>query len=168
MAQTAAATLGWKEPQVRGFPGTGYVTASKINGVAQPAYRENIGQFLTGTHYRVVVVAGGNNDAVARFSPALFRAAVRSTLHQVRLSLPEAKLVVLGPYSPNGSGYAAQRIIEREEAKAVGAMFIDGVAQGWFLGQQSLISKDGFSPNDAGQAYLGVRVAADLKRLALS
>ena len=48
-----------------------------------------------GASYRVVIIAGGNNDARASFSPAAFRAAVRVTLAQVKRALPEATLVVL-------------------------------------------------------------------------
>jgi len=61
-----------------------------------------------------------------------------------------------------------QRSIEREEAARVKATFIVTIAQGWFLDQRQLISKDGFSPNDAGQAYLGVRMAMELKKLGLA
>jgi lysophospholipase L1-like esterase len=169
MAQMAAATLGWQAPQVQGFPGTGYVRTARVKGVTLPAYGAGISRYLAGARYRVVVIAGGNNDARGGpFSPVVFRAAVRSTLQQVKTALPAAKLVVVGPYSPDGTGYAAQRTIEREEASRVRATFIDSIAQGWLVGQPTLISKDGFSPNDAGQAYLGVRMASELKRLALS
>jgi lysophospholipase L1-like esterase len=168
MAQVASKVLGWQVPQVRGFGGTGYTTRVSVAGVLRPAYPDNIGRYLSARSYRVVIVAGGNNDAHRGFSPAAFRAAVRSTLAQVKRAQPDARLVVLGPYSPNGSGYTQQRRIEAQEAARVGAPFIDGVAEGWFRARPDLLSKDGFHPNDAGQAYLGARVAADLRKLSLS
>jgi lysophospholipase L1-like esterase len=168
MAQVASKSLGWQVPQVQGFPGTGYTTKATVKGVTRPAYADNIAQYVDDAHYRVVIVAGGNNDARKGFSPEDFRAAVRATLQHVRHALPDAKLVVVGPYSPDGTGYTDQRTIEREEAARAGALFIDGIAPGWFKGQSALLAKDGFSPNDAGQAYLGIRVAAELKKLQLS
>jgi hypothetical protein len=89
-------------------------------------------------------------------------------LQEVKRTLPDTELVVVGPYSPNGTGYAVQRTIEREEAARFKATFIDGIAQGWFVNQPQLIAKDGFSPNDDGQAYLGIRMAMELKKLGLS
>lgn len=65
-------------------------------------------------------------------------------------------------------GYVGQRTIEREEAARIGVPLIDGVAQGWFEDRPDLKSKDRFHPNDAGQAYLGQRVAADLRKLHLA
>jgi lysophospholipase L1-like esterase len=168
MAQVASAALGWPTPQVHGFPGTGYTTSAKAEGKTARAYEDNIGQYVDGARYRVVIIAGGNNDARKGFSPGAFRAAVRSTFDHVRRALPDAKLVVLGPYSPSGTGYTIQRTIEREEAARVKASFVDGIDAGWFKGQSGLISKDGFSPNDAGQAYLGIRMGAELKKLGLS
>jgi lysophospholipase L1-like esterase len=168
MAEMAAATLGWQKPQVQGFPGTGYVKTAKVKGVTLPAYDKNIGQYLAGSHYKVVIIAGGNNDAQGAFSPVAFRTAVRSTLQQVRTALPDARLVVVGPYSPNSTGFAPQRLIEREEAARAKATFIDGIAGGWFKGLSQVIAKDGYSPNDTGQAYLGIRMAMELKKLGLS
>jgi lysophospholipase L1-like esterase len=139
--------LGWLAPEVKGFGGRGYTTSS---GATRPRYVDNIGWYVVGASYRVVVIAGGNNDARASFSPTAFRAAVRSTSAHLRRAPPDATLVVLGPYSPSGVGYVGQRTIEREEAARIGVPFIDGVAQGWFKDRPDPISRDRFHPNDAG------------------
>ena len=89
--------LGWLAPEVKGFGDTGYTTSG---GATRPSYVDNIGRYVVGASYRVVIIAGGNNDARASFSPTAFRAAVRSTSAQVRRAPPDATLVVLGPSSP--------------------------------------------------------------------
>jgi lysophospholipase L1-like esterase len=163
MAQVAARRLGWAPPQVAAAGGTGYITERNVNGVRSGSYVERIAAAVEGSYYDVVVVAGGNNDDTAAFDPNAFRRAVRTVLEQVRTSLPEAQLVVLGPYSPDSTGYRAQRAIEQEEAARVGAVFIDQVGQGWMRGRTELLDPDDFHPNDAGHAHLGAQVAAALR-----
>lgn len=164
MAQTAARRLGWAAPAVVGAGGTGYVTSRTRSGVRVGPYPERITEAVDGAYYDVVVVAGGNNDDSADFDPVAFRAAVRTVLGQVRTSLPDAQLVVLGPYSPDGTGYAVQRQIELEEAERLGAIWVDQVAEGWMRDRPTLLASDGFHPNDAGQVELGVRAAEALRR----
>ena len=163
MAQVAARRLGWAPPQIAAAGGTGYVTQRNLNGVRSGSYVERIAAAVEGSYYDVVVVAGGNNDDTAGFDPSAFRTAVRTVLDQVRTSLPEAQLVVLGPYSPDSTGYGAQRLIQQEEAARVGAVFIDQVGLGWMRGRTGLLDPDGFHPNDAGHAHLGAQVAAALR-----
>ncbi len=165
MAQEAASQLGWAEPQIAAGGGTGYLTARTLGDVRSASYPERIEAAVQSAYYDVVIVAGGNNDATASFDPVRFRSAVREVLAQVRANLPEAQMVVLGPYSPDGTGYDMQRTIEREEAARVGAAFIDGVALGWMRGRLDLLDGDGFHPNDAGHAHLGARVADALGEL---
>lgn len=155
MAEVASKALGWQAPHVEAFGGTGYLSTVLVYGVTRPAYPDKIGWFVVGASYRVVIIGGGNNDARAGFSPQAFRAAARSTFQQVRRALPNARLVVLGPYSSRGTGYTYQRMIEREEAARAGALFIDGIAEGWFRGEPDLTSNDEFCPSDRNLTYLG-------------
>lgn len=165
MAEEAARRLGWAEPVVAGAGGTGYLTARTIDGVRSGPYPERIAAAVEGASYDVVVIAGGNNDATDAFDPVAFRASVRAVLAQVRKSLPEAVLVVLGPYSPDGTGYVDQRRIEQQEAERVGAGYIDQVASGWMRAGPDLLHSDGFHPNDRGQALLGAKAAAALREV---
>lgn len=165
IAEVATSRLGWAEPQIVAAGGTGYTTSRTLNGVRVGPYTERIEDAVDGTYYDVVVVAGGNNDAGSAFDPVVFRAAVRNVLAQVRRSLPEAHIVVLGPYSPDGTGYAAQRVIQSTEASRIGATFVDQVARGWMRDGAELLHTDGFHPNDAGQSALGVQAAAALREL---
>lgn len=165
IAEVATSRLGWAEPQIVGAGGTGYTTGRTMNGVRVGPYTERIEDAVDGAYYDVVVVAGGNNDAGPAFDPVAFRTAVRNVLGQARRSLPEAHLVVLGPYSPDGTGFVAQRAIQSEEAARIGATFIDQVARGWMRDRPELLHSDGFHPNDAGQSALGVQAAAALREL---
>jgi lysophospholipase L1-like esterase len=163
MAQVAAQRLGWAQPQIVAAGGTGYTTARANADVRSGTYADRIAPAVEGAYYDVVVVVGGNNDDTPSFDPTQFRSAVRSVLEQVRTSLPEAELVVLGPYSPDATGYRPQRAIEAEEAARVGATFIDQVGQGWMRGRPGLLHADGFHPNDDGHAHLGAQMAAALR-----
>ena len=164
MAAVAARRLGWAPPQIAAAGGTGYTTQRVLDGVRSGTYVERIAAAVEGSYYDVVVVAGGNNDDTDAFDPARFRTAVRTVLQQVRTSLPDAELVVLGPYSPDGTGYAQQRAIEQQEAARLGAVFVDPVAEGWMRGGEALLTDDGFHPDDAGHAHLGARAADALRR----
>jgi lysophospholipase L1-like esterase len=163
MAQVAARRLGWAPPQIAAAGGTGYITQRNLNGVRSGSYVERIAAAVEGSYYDVVVVAGGNNDDTDAFDATAFRNAVRTVLDQVRTSLPKTRLVVLGPYSPDSTGYRAQRAILQEEAARAGAVFVDQVGQGWMRGRTGLLDPDGFHPNDAGHAHLGAQVAAALR-----
>ena len=44
-------------------------------------------------------------------------------------------------------------------ARAVGATFVDPLADGWFVGRPELIGADGVHPTDAGQAYMADKIA---------
>lgn len=165
MAETASKINGWAVPDVRGYGGTGYISTATVNGVTRATFPDNIGRALAEGTFDVVLVVGGNNDGDISARKDVFRAAVRQTLDQVRRAQPTAKVVVVGPYSPNGQGEADTRLIEQEEAARIGALWIDGIAEGWMRNHPELLYKDGYHPNDAGQLYLGRRLGADLKRL---
>ena len=38
-------------------------------------------------------------------------------------------------------------------------MFVDPIAEGWFVGRPDLIGADGIHPTDAGHAYMAARIA---------
>lgn len=163
MAEVAARRLGWAVPQVVGEAGTGFLTAAEADGVRTGPFPERIQAAVEDSYYDVVVVAGGNEDAGDGFDAGAFRAAVRTVLAQVRTSLPDAELVVLSAYSPDGRGLDELRGIQREESERVGAVFVDQVASGWMRGRPDLLHTDRFHPDDAGQVLLGARAASALR-----
>ena len=133
-------------------------------GYGQPGRRGNVFQDLTAQAVRrgdeLVVFFGSRNDQpvdpqrLPRFAADAFLLA--------RYAAPAAKLLVIGPPWPTASPPPAVLKIRdslRDQAAAVGAVFIDPIAQGWFVGRPDLIGGDGVHPTDAGHAYMAARIA---------
>ena len=51
------------------------------------------------------------------------------------------------------------RDVLHAQARAVGATFIDPIAERWFVGRPDLIGEDGVHPTDAGHAYMADKIA---------
>ena len=120
----------------------------------------------------VVVIAGGVNDAplVANgtVTPSQYRSEYDALIQEIKRSLPEAKIVVLGPFCPGTpssyTGMTQIRDLNREAAQAAGVPFIDAF---YFTdaNRDRYTSDDGFHLNDAGYEYLGKKLGADLARV---
>ena len=108
----------------------------------------------------LVVFFGSRNDLPADMQK--YPVLVGETFQIARRVAPRAKLLVIGPPWPTADPpgeVLAQRDILRAQAKAVGAVFIDPLAEGWFVGHPELIGPDGVHPTDAGHAYLADKIA---------
>lgn len=117
----------------------------------------------------VVVIAGGLNDAPLIENGSLtldeYRAEYDALIADIKRGLPEAEIVVLGPFSP-GSPTSRPSLIDirdanRAAAQAAEVPFIDA----FYFDEEnksSYISTDGTHPNDAGHEYLGEKLGADL------
>jgi lysophospholipase L1-like esterase len=103
----------------------------------------------------VVVVFGSRNDEGS--DAAAVEEAAAATLATLRTTSPEAQLVIIGPAWSNASPPRVldelSEAVERA-ATAIGAQYIDPLAEGWFAQPTTLIAPDGISPTDAGHAYL--------------
>jgi len=87
---------------------------------------------------------------------------VGETFQIARRVAPSARFLVIGPPWPTDNPPAdvlALRDSLRNQAVAVGAVFIDPLVEGWFVGRPDLIGSDGVHPNDAGHAYLAAKIA---------
>ena len=51
------------------------------------------------------------------------------------------------------------RDILRDQARQVGATFVDPIAERWFFDNPELIGADGIHPTDAGHAYMADKIA---------
>lgn len=108
---------------------------------------------------RLVVLFGSRNDVDV--SPAELAPAVQRTLVEVKEKVPSAKLLVIGfpwvgdPYS----GALQARDVLKTAAEALGATFVDPLAEGWFVGRPELIGSDGVHPSDAGHVYMADKIA---------
>ena len=107
----------------------------------------------------LVVFFGSSNDSVA--SPSVLASAVGDTFAKTKATAPAAKLLVIGPVATNPNPPPAiARIpgILRDEAQAVGAVFVDPIAEGWLATNPEMFGPDGVHPNDAGQQFLAERI----------
>lgn len=108
----------------------------------------------------LVVFFGSRNDQPADMQK--YPVLVGETLQIARRVAPKAKVLVIGPPWPTADPpgeVLAQRDILRAQAKAVGAVFVDPIAEGWFVGHPELIGPDGVHPTDAGHAYMAEKIA---------
>jgi lysophospholipase L1-like esterase len=120
----------------------------------------------------VVVIAGGVNDTLmvanGTVTPSQYRSEYDALIQQIKRSLPEAKIVVLGPFCPGTpssyTGMTQIRDLNRAAARAAGVPFID-VFYFTDANRDRYTSEDGFHLNDAGYEYLGKKLGADLVRV---
>jgi lysophospholipase L1-like esterase len=108
----------------------------------------------------VVVFFGSRNDQGV--DPAALGDAARDCFVFARHVAPSARLLVIGPPWPTDDvpGAVLQiRDVLYAQARAVGATWIDPIAERWFVGRPDLIGQDGVHPNDAGHAYMADKIA---------
>lgn len=108
----------------------------------------------------LVVFFGSRNDHGV--DPMQMTAMAHDTLELAHRIAPAAKLLVIGPPWTDSDpplDVLYIRDILSGQARDVGAVFIDPISEGWFVGRPELIGADGIHPNDAGHAYLAEKIA---------
>lgn len=133
-------------------------------GYGQRGSRGNVFQDLTAqavTHNDdLVIFFGSRNDQ--QVDPQKFPALAAGTFQLVRFAAPTAKVLVIGPpWLTANPPPAVLKIRDslRDQAVAVGALFVDPIAEGWFIGRGDLIGQDGVHPTDAGHVYMADKIA---------
>jgi lysophospholipase L1-like esterase len=112
----------------------------------------------------VVFVAAGHNDS--RWSAAATAKAADKVIDRLRRALPDTLLVIVAPIWPNGS--PPTRCLDlrdhlQRKAMSVDAIFIDPLAERWFVGSaHRFIGPDGIHPTAAGYRYMAERVLAEM------
>jgi lysophospholipase L1-like esterase len=156
--------LAWQLLAKQGVQVDADVAAEGGAGYGQRGNRGNIFEDLTARAVRhndaLVVFFGSRNDEPV--DPQKFTASAAETLHLARYAAPAAKFLVIGPPWPTSTPPAAVLKIRdslRDQAAQIGAVFIDPIADGWFVGHPELIGSDGVHPNDAGHAYMAEKIA---------
>ena len=113
----------------------------------------------------IVFVAAGHNDS--RWSVSATATAAGSVIDRLHAALPRALIVVVAPIWQDGSPpprCLGLRDRLRTMAAAVGGVFIDPLAEGWFAGRaHRFISPDGIHPTNAGHAHIARQVLAHLR-----
>jgi len=114
----------------------------------------------------LVVLFGSRNDATVpadQLTPA-----VHTTLAKAKQMAPNAKFLVISPIWPDAhpsGGILQARDILRAEAAAIGATFVDPIAEAWFWDRPDLIGADGKHPTNDGHVYMADRIAPVMAQL---
>lgn len=156
--------LAWRLLAKQGVQVDADVAAEGGAGYGQRGNRGSIFEDLTAQAVRhndaLVVFFGSRNDQP--IDPQKFTGYAAETLHLARYAAPAAKFLVIGPPWPSATPPPAVLKIRdslRDQAAQIGAVFVDPIAEGWFVGHPELIGQDGVHPNDAGHAYLAEKIA---------
>ncbi|QNJ93805.1 SGNH/GDSL hydrolase family protein [Mycolicibacterium fluoranthenivorans] len=119
-----------------------------------------------GMNTKLVILFGSESDQGN--PPGQLTPIVQSTLAEARKKAPDAKLLVIGPAwaQPNPPpGVLQARDVVRTEAESFGAMFVDPLAEDWFVGKPELLAPGGDRPNDAGHQFMAERIAPLIAQL---
>jgi lysophospholipase L1-like esterase len=126
----------------------------------QGSYFEDLTARAVRPNDALVVFFGSRNDQGV--DPELLTEKARSTFDLARRIAPSARLLVIGPPWPTADPPDAVlqvNDIMNRQALAVGATYVDPIADQWFVGRPDLIGADGVHPNDEGHAYLADNIA---------
>lgn len=108
----------------------------------------------------LVVFFGSRNDQPVDLQK--YPVLVGETFAIARRVAPRAKFLVIGPPWPTADPppvVLALRDNLRAQAKTANAVFIDPIAEGWFVGRPDLIGPDGVHPTDEGHRYMAEKIA---------
>ena len=163
MARVAARALGW-DITVDAWGGTGFTTGGRtgrpyLERLAEPG--------VLAQPYDVVLLEGGTNDREADL--ATMHARTTETVRYVRQRLPEAEVVLMGAFNPNGRRYDARRnaidrVIE-QVAQEQGTPFFSPISGGWTHGQGArFLCPDGLHPSTYGYGVMGAKLVESLKQ----
>ncbi|MEB4208614.1 Rv0518 family GDSL lipase [Mycobacterium sp. 94-17] len=140
------------------------VAAEGRAGYAAPGDHGSIFEDLTARAVQpddaLVVFFGSRNDQ--GIDPATLTVKTNAALDLARRTAPAARLLVIGPPWPTADVPPSMFLIRDVlggAARAVGATFIDPIAEHWFVGRPDLIGADGVHPNDAGHQYMADKIA---------
>jgi lysophospholipase L1-like esterase len=125
-----------------------------------------------------LIIAGGFNDA--SFAPSAVRDEFTNLVSTIRAALPLTHIIVIGPWyyqvSASEPKVAVIGINEalRDAASALDLPFVNVIDSGWISGDwrvphsgnaNLLFDYEGVHPNSLGHEYLGLHIAAEVKRL---
>ena len=163
-AWQTAERLGWSIAVVEGFSGSGFVAGG--GGRPMPDRVPAV----VAADPDVVVVAGGSNDVFGGYDAQAVGQAATALLTELRAGLPEARIVVVGPF-PTSLAELAEPSPVRDAVRAAtqtaGAQFVDaGAIVASAVSAQSdwerYISADGLHPNEQGYEVMAQALAVEL------
>lgn len=157
-AHVAARTLDWF-PYISADGSSGYITPGR-RGLTLDKLIATAKPEIAPTY---VVLASGYNDSAS--DEVLLSDAINADLDAAKAKWKTAKLIVIGPWAPNGTvneNQATTRDLLKAAAAERKAVFIDPISQGWFK-SSGMIGADEIHPNDTGHRIIGEKAAAAIK-----
>lgn len=142
-------------PAVAADFGSGYVK----RGAKGTVFADQIPKVVKPDDRLVVLFGSLNDGSVPR--PEL-SAPVQRTLTETQAAAPQARLLVIGPPwvgTDPPSKVLGVRDVVKCQAEAIGATFVDPIAERWFVDHPELVGSDGVHPTDAGHQYLADKIA---------
>jgi lysophospholipase L1-like esterase len=148
---------------------TGYVTDGPVEFPERAPFPDRVPAVIA-AEPDVVLVAGGINDTDRAYSEDRLRTAITGTLSGLQQGLPEAQIVVVGPWWPTGyPTESAEQVddIVTEVAASLDLPVVSPIDQGWITGtadgvepgnRAEFIGPDGAHPSQAGHDYLADRL----------
>ncbi len=156
--------LAWQLLAKRGVEIDADVAAEGGAGYGQPGSRGSVFEDLAAQAVRrndvLVVFFGARNDQP--IEPGTFPGLAAETFQLARFGAPGAKFLVIGPPWPSADPPPEVLKIRdglRQQVAAAGAVFVDRIAESWFVDRPDLIGGDGVHPTDAGHRYMAERIA---------
>jgi lysophospholipase L1-like esterase len=147
------------KPSIGATNGSGY---GKHRGKGSVLFFDQVHQAV-GTKDKLVILFGAELDRTALPDRAdAMAAAVQRTLVKATKGAPDAKLLVIGPawMQTNPPPELLQlRDIVKAQAEAIGATFVDPLAEGWFTDHPEMIGPNGDRPNQAGHVLMAEKIA---------
>ena len=154
----------WNLLAQRGVQVQADIAAEGGAGYGQPGDHGSVFQDLTARAVRrndaLVVFFGSRNDQPV--NPMQLPGLTAGAFHLARYVAPDAKVLVIGPPWPSSTPPPAVLTIRdtlRSQAAAIGATFVDPIAEDWFVGRPDLIGRDGVHPTDAGHSFMAGKIA---------
>ncbi|WP_185976019.1 SGNH/GDSL hydrolase family protein [Mycolicibacterium sp. 018/SC-01/001] len=147
-------------PRVGFEGGSGYVNRRNANG---HVFIDQVPDVVA-PDVKAIVIFGSRNDIDVP-APELTRW-VQRTMDMAVQRAPGVPLIIIGPPWVNGNpppGILQARDIVRDGALAHQAIWVDPLADRWFVDRPDLIASDGIHPTDAGHAYMAERIAPVIK-----
>jgi lysophospholipase L1-like esterase len=178
-ADAAGGGFAWKVAAAHGWTmvdlsqgGTGFISTGPEDMPDLSAFPDRVADVVAADP-DVVIVAGGNNDSNRNYTDDQVRDGVSRTLQPLIDQLPDATILVIGPFVPNGFPNESQQMVNTvvgEEATALGLPYISPQDLEWITGSRSstensgnqadYIGPDGAHPNQAGHDYLATLINA--------
>lgn len=170
-ASLAGYGVGIDDVWASGSGATGYLNNGSLAG--KTTFRGRAQNDVLRWNPDLIVVAGGINDGA--FTAAQITTEAGLLFAMLKAGAPDARIVVLSPFWPNGTTVASILPISaaiNSAAVAAGLQFIDMVTDPWITGSGKVgtpngtgnadlyISSDGTHPSPAGHVYIGGRIAA--------